>query len=144
MKPLKNRWKFSKIIHWFSNAGKACPLAKYCYKRDKKRGKWQIVFGLLCNDKGCAIAVEVFEVNTSDPKTFTNQIDKVSSRFGIKRVVWVGDRGMITQARIREDLKDKDGLDWIRALRASASNKEIIRTISYSISSVWWTKFSIN
>ena len=144
MKPLKNRWKFSKIIHWFSNAGKACPLAKYCYKRDKKRGKWQIVFGLLCNDKGCAIAVEVFEVNTSDPKTFTNQIDKVSSRFGIKRVVWVGDRGMITQARIREDLKDQEGLDWISALRASASKKKISRTISYSISSVWWTKFSIN
>ncbi|NRB07414.1 MAG: IS1634 family transposase, partial [Richelia sp.] len=69
--------------------GKACPLAKYGYNREKKRGKLQIVFGLLCNDKGCAIAVEVFEDNTSDPKTFTNQIDKVSSRFGIKRVVWV-------------------------------------------------------
>ena len=81
--------------------GKACPLAKY----------------------GCPIAVEIFEGNTSDPKTFTNQIDKVSSRFGIKRVVWVGDRGMITQARIREDLKDKEGLDWISALRASASNQ---------------------
>ena len=91
--------------------GKACPLAKYGYNRDKKRSKWQIVFGLLCNDKGCPIAVEVFEGNTSDPKTFTNQIDKVSSRFGIKRVVWVGDRGMITQAKIREDLKDKEGLD---------------------------------
>ena len=116
--------------------GKACPLAKYGYNREKKLGKLQIVFGLLCNDKGCPIAVEVFEGNTSDPKTFTNQIDKVSSRFGIKRVVWVGDRGMITQARIREDLKDKEGLDWISALRASASNQEISRTISYSISSV--------
>ena len=116
--------------------GKACPLAKYGYNRDKKRGKLQIVFGLLCNDKGCPIAVEVFEGNTSDPKTFTNQIDKVSSRFGIKRVLWVRDRGMITQERIREDLKDKEGLDWIRALRASASNKEISRTISYSIISV--------
>ena len=102
----------------------------------KKRVTLQIVFGLLCNDKGCPIAVEVFEGNTSDPKTFTNQIDKVSSRFGIKRVVWVGDRGMITQARIREDLKYKEGLDWISALRASASNQEISRTISYSISSV--------
>ena len=116
--------------------GKACPLGKDGYNRDKKRVTLQIVFGLLCNDKGCTIAVEVFEANTSDPKTFTNQIDKVSSRFGIKRVVWVGDRGMITQARIREDLKDKEGLDWISALRASASNQEISRTISYSIISV--------
>ena len=91
--------------------GKACPLAKYGYNREKKRGKLQIVFGLLCNDKGCPIAVEVFEGNTSDPKTFTNQIDKVSSRSGINRVVWVADRGMITQASIREDLKDKEGLD---------------------------------
>ena len=90
---------------------KACPLAKYGYNGEKKRGKLQIVFGLLCNDKGCTIAVEVFEANTLDPKTFTNQIDKVSSRFGIKRLVWVRDRGMIIQARIREDLKDKEGLD---------------------------------
>ncbi|MEN0051879.1 MAG: IS1634 family transposase, partial [Bacteroidota bacterium] len=103
--------------------GKACPLAKYGYNRDKKRGKLQIVFGLLCNDKGCPIAVEVFEGNTSDPKTFTNQIEKVRSRFGIERVVWVGDRGMITQARIREDLKDKEGLDWISALRAPQIKK---------------------
>ena len=103
--------------------GKACPLAKYGYNGEKKGGKIQILFGLLCNNKGCPIAVEVFEGNRSDRKTFTNQIDKVSSRFGIKRVVWVGDRGMITQARIREDLKDKEGLDWISALRASASNQ---------------------
>ena len=80
--------------------GKACPLAKYGYNRDKKLGKLQIVFGLLCNEKASPIAVEVFEESTSDPKTFTNQIDKVTSRFGIKRVVWVGDREMITQARI--------------------------------------------
>ena len=104
----------------------ACPLAKYGYNRDKKRGKLQIVFGLLCNDRGSPIAVEVFEGNTSYPKTFTNEIDKVSSRSGINRVVWVADRGMITQASIREDLKDKEGLGWISALRASASNQEII------------------
>ena len=116
--------------------GKACPLAKYGYNREKKRGQLQIVFGLLCNEKGFPIAVEVFEGNTSDLKTFTNQRDQVSSRFGIKTVVWVGDRGMITQARIRENLKDKEGLDWITALRTSASNQEISRTISYSISSV--------
>ena len=116
--------------------GKACPLAKYGYNPEEKRSKLQIVFGQLCNDKGCPIAVEVFEGNTSDPKIFTYLIDQVSSTFGIKRVVWVGDRGMITQGRIREDLKNKEGLDWISALRASASNQEISRTISYSISSV--------
>ncbi|CDN09719.1 Mobile element protein [Richelia intracellularis] len=77
--------------------GKACPLAKYGYKREKKRGTLQILFGLLCNEESCPIAVEVFEGNTSDPKTFTNQIDKLSSIFGIKRVVWVGERGMITR-----------------------------------------------
>ena len=103
--------------------GKNCPLARYGYNRDKKRGKLQIVFGLLCNDKGCPIAVEVFEGNISDPKTFTNQIEKVRSRFGIERVVWVGDRGMITQARIREDLKHREGLDWISALRAPQIKK---------------------
>ena len=77
----------------------------------KKRDKLQIVFGLLCNEKGCPIPVEVFEGNTSDPKKFINKIYPVTSRFGIKRVAWVGDRGMITQARIREDLKDKEGLE---------------------------------
>ena len=56
--------------------GKACPLAKYAYNREKKRDTLQIVFGLLCNEKGCPIAVEVFQGNTSDPKTFTNQIHK--------------------------------------------------------------------
>ncbi|CDN13516.1 Mobile element protein [Richelia intracellularis] len=91
--------------------GKACPLAKDGYNREKKRSKLQIVFRLLCNDKACPIPVEVFEGNTSYPKIFTNQIDKFSSIFGIKRLVWVGDRGMITQASIREDLKDKEGLD---------------------------------
>ena len=103
--------------------GKACPLAKYGYNREKKHGKLQIVFGLLCNEKGFPIAVEVFEGNTSDLKTFTNQRDQVSSRFGIKTVVWVGDRGMITQGRIREDLKNKEGLDWISVLRAPQINK---------------------
>lgn len=99
--------------------GKTCPLAQYGYNRDQKKGKLQIVFGLLCNREGCPIAVEVFEGNTSDPTTFTNQIEKVRSRFGIKQVIWVGDRGMITSSRIREDLKTKQGIDWISALRST-------------------------
>jgi len=103
--------------------GKSCPLAQFGYNRDKKKGKLQIVFGLLCNAQGCPIAVEVFEGNTADPSTLTQQIEKVRSRFGLKNIIWVGDRGMITQARIREDLYETAGVDWITALRSSQIRK---------------------
>ncbi|MFP5272799.1 IS1634 family transposase, partial [Coleofasciculus sp.] len=103
--------------------GKTCPLAKFGYNRDKKKGKLQIVFGLLCNAQGCPISVEVFEGNTADPSTLTQQIEKVRSRFGLEKIIWVGDRGMITQARIREDLKENSGVDWITALRSSQIRK---------------------
>ncbi|MFW5665768.1 MAG: IS1634 family transposase, partial [Coleofasciculus sp.] len=99
------------------------PLADFGYNRDKKKGKLQIVFGLLCNAQGCPIAVEVFEGNTADPSTLTQQIEKVRTRFGLKKIIWVGDRGMITQARIREDLKETAGVDWITALRSSQIRK---------------------
>ncbi len=98
--------------------GETCPLAQYGYSRDRKKGKLQIVFGLLCNAQGCPIAVEVFEGNTADPTTLAVQVEKVRHRFGLKRVVFVGDRGLITDARINEDLKTIEGLDWITALRA--------------------------
>jgi transposase len=98
--------------------GETCPLAQYGYSRDRKKGKLQIVFGLLCNAQGCPIAVEVFEGNTADPTTLAVQVEKVCHRFGLKRVVFVGDRGLITDARINEDLKTIEGLDWITALRA--------------------------
>ena len=88
--------------------GETCPLANYGYSRDKKKGKLQIIFGLLCDRRGCPLAVEVFEGNTNDQKTLAFQIEKVRSRFGISHVIWVGDRGMITQARIREDLKETE------------------------------------
>ncbi|MGH8523774.1 MAG: IS1634 family transposase [Gammaproteobacteria bacterium] len=100
--------------------GRCCPLAKLGHSREGKRDKMQIVFGLLCNLEGCPIAVEVFEGNRADPKTLGAQIEKVRTRFGLARVVWVGDRGMITEARIREELKTVEGLDWITALRAPA------------------------
>lgn len=100
--------------------GRCCPLAQLGHSREGKRDKRQIVFGLLCNRDGCPIAVEVFEGNTADPKTLGTQIEKVRTRFGLTRVVWVGDRGMITEARIREELKGVEGLDWITALRAPA------------------------
>ena len=99
--------------------GRCCPLAKRGYSRDGKRGKLQIVFGLLCNREGCPVAVEVFEGNTADPRTVGVHIDKLRRRFGLSRVVLVGDRGMLTEARIREEVAPA-GLDWITTLRAPA------------------------
>jgi hypothetical protein len=97
--------------------GRCCELARFGYSRDGKKGKLQIVYGLLCAADGCPVAVEVFEGNTADPMTLAAQIDKLKQRFGLSRVVLVGDRGMITSARIRDELKPA-GLDWITALRA--------------------------
>lgn len=99
--------------------GNTCPLAKPGYSRDGKKGKLQIVFGLLCDSRGCPLAVEVFDGNTADPSTVGKQIEKIRHRFGLKRVVMVGDRGMLTQARIDEELRPVEGLDWISALRSS-------------------------
>lgn len=105
--------------------GTTCPLAKRGHNRDKKKGKLQIIYGLLCNVDGCPIAIEVFEGNTGDPSTLAAQIDKVRRRFGISHIIIVGDRGMITDARIREDIKPIEGLDWISALRGPAIKKLI-------------------
>ena len=99
--------------------GRCCPLAKRGYNRDGKKGKAQIVYGLLCAADGCPVAIEVFEGNTGDPKTVADQVAKLKQRFALDHVVLVGDRGMITQARIDEDLRPA-GLDWITALRAPA------------------------
>ena len=99
--------------------GRCCPLAKRGYSRDGKRGKLQIVFGLLCNREGCPVAVEVFEGNTADPATVGAHIEKLRRRFALSRVVLVGDRGMLTEARIRDELAPA-GLDWVSALRAPA------------------------
>jgi transposase len=103
--------------------GEKSPLAQRGYNRDGKKGKKQIVLGLLCSVNGCPIAVEVFEGNTADPKTLASQINKIRTRFGLSRVVIVGDRGMITEARIRDDLRCEPGIDWITALRAPAIRK---------------------
>jgi hypothetical protein len=100
--------------------GTHCSLAKFGHSRDGKKGFPQIVYGLLCNREGCPVAVEVFEGNVGDPKTLASQVRKIRQRFGIERVVLVGDRGMITEARIREELEPVDGLDWITTLRAPA------------------------
>jgi len=99
--------------------GRCCPLARYGHSRDHRRDRPQIVYGLLCTREGLPIAVEVFEGNTGDPSTLRAQVEKVKDRFGISRMVLVGDRGMITSARIRDDLRPA-GLDWITCLRAPA------------------------
>jgi len=121
--------------------GSCCPLAKRGYNRDGKKGMLQIVYGLLCAPDGCPVAIEVFDGNTGDPTTLATQIDKLKQRFGLSHVVLVGDpgspkspqdfsgcpdRGMITEARITEDVKSA-GLDWITALRAPAI-KELLNS----------------
>jgi hypothetical protein len=97
--------------------GRCCKLAQFGHSRDSRRDKMQIVYGLLCAPDGRPVAIEVFEGNTGDPSTVGNQITKLKERFGLSRIVMVGDRGMITDARIREDLEPA-GIDWITALRA--------------------------
>ena len=99
--------------------GSHCPLAHRGYSRDGRKGTLQIVYGLLCAPDGCPVAIEVFDGNTGDPKTLAVQVGKLKQRFGLDHVVLVGDRGMITQARLTEDVKTA-GLDWITALRGPA------------------------
>jgi transposase len=99
--------------------GRRCPLAQYGHSRDHRDDRLQIVYGLLCTRDGLPIAVEVFDGNTADPATLSAQVEKLKDRFGISRLVLVGDRGMITSARIRDDLRPA-GLDWITCLRAPA------------------------
>jgi hypothetical protein len=99
--------------------GRCCPLAKRGYSRDGRRGTLQIVYGLLCAPDGCPVAIEVFDGNTADPMTLASQVEKLKQRFHLDHVVLVGDRGMITQARITDDIKVA-GLDWITSLRAPA------------------------
>jgi len=97
--------------------GRCCPLAARGHSRDGKRDDPQIVFGLICAADGCPVAVEVFSGNTADPATVAAQVTKLKSRFAIEQIAWVGDRGMITSARIRNVLKP-NGMDWISSLRA--------------------------
>ena len=99
--------------------GRCCELAQFGYSRDHRSDRPQIVFGLLCTPEGCPVAVEVFEGNLGDPSTLVVQVRKLRTRFRLKRIVLVGDRGMITEARIDADLAPA-GFDWITALRAPA------------------------
>ncbi len=99
--------------------GRHCPLAKIGYPRGGPKNKLQVNFGVLADDQGRPVAIEVFDGNTGDPRTFTAQVRKVQQRFNLERVIYVGDRGMITSARIREDLQGTEGVDWITALRST-------------------------
>jgi hypothetical protein len=103
--------------------GRCCPLARFGHNRDGKKRFPQIVFGLLCNHEGCPVAVEVFEGNTADPKTVAGQIDKLRETFGLTRILLIGDRGVLTKARIAKDLRTIEGLQWITALRAPTIRK---------------------
>jgi hypothetical protein len=97
--------------------GRCCELAARGHSRDGKRDDPQIVFGLVCTAEGCPISVEVFKGNTADPATVAAQVSKLKDRFGIERVAWAGDRGMLTSARIEQVLKPQ-GMDWVSSLRA--------------------------
>ena len=99
--------------------GTRCPLARRGHSRDGRQGKLQIEFGLLCDRDGCPVSVEVFPGNTADPATVASQIAALRERFSLSKVVLVGDRGMLTEARIREEVKPA-GLDWVSALRGPA------------------------
>jgi transposase len=103
--------------------GRRSELVQFGHPRDGKRGFPQIVYGLLCNAAGCPVAIEVFAGNTGDPTTLASQIAKIRKRFGVQRVVMVGDRGMITHRRIEEELRGVEGLHWITALRADTIKK---------------------
>lgn len=98
--------------------GRRCELAQHGYSRDHRPDRLQIVYGLLCDREGRPVAVEVFDGNAGDPSTLAAQVDKLKRRFGLRHVVLVGDRGMITSARIRETVKPA-GFDWISCLRSA-------------------------
>jgi transposase len=100
--------------------GRCCPLAALGKSRDGKKDKLQITIGLICAPNGCPVAVEVFPGNTGDPTTLGSAIRKVRERFGLRRVAFVGDRGLLTDARIEEELKPAEEVDWITALKAPA------------------------
>ena len=113
--------------------GRCCALARLGYHRDGKKGKLQIVYGLLCAADGCPVAIEVFAGDVADPKTLATQVGKLKQRFDLSHVVLVGAKspgswGLITQARIDEDLRPA-GLDWISALRAPAIKAPAIKAL---------------
>jgi transposase len=105
--------------------GVTCPLAALGHDRDGKKGKLQVNYGLLTDERGCPVAASVFEGNKSDSKTLMPQVEMMRNRFGIETFVLIGDRGMISQKLIDNDLRDLDGVDWITALKSPSIRKLI-------------------
>ena len=97
--------------------GRTCPLGALGHARDGVHGRCQIVYGLLCTPRGIPVAIEVFPGNTGDPATVAAQVNKLKQRFGLSHICLVGDRGMLTKARLDKDVGPAE-LDWITALRA--------------------------
>lgn len=102
--------------------GTSCPLAKFGYSRDHRGDRLQVNYGLLCNGEGVPVAIEVVEGNTGDPETIPAQVAKLKERFGLSRVVAVGDRGMVTASQIKGSIQP-EGLGWISALKHGAVEK---------------------
>src|SRR5512135_1609764 len=102
--------------------GARCELAAYGYSRDGKRGRPQIEYGLLTDREGRPVAVRVFAGNTADPKAFPEAVQAVRGTFALEQMIMVGDRGMITTARIK-DLRQLEGMAWITCLRGPAIRK---------------------
>jgi len=102
--------------------GTKCPLAARGYNREQKKGKLQVNYGLLTDQRGCPVSISVFPGNTTDPKTLMLQVEKLQEKFNLKSVVLVGDRGMITQRQI-DDIKEYEGMEWITALKSGAIRK---------------------
>lgn len=105
--------------------GSTCPLARLGYNRDGRKGKLQVNYGLLTDARGCPVAVSVYEGNTADPKTLMPEIDRLRADFGVKQLVMVGDRGMISHKAI-EQLRGEEGVGWITALK-SASIRTLLK-----------------
>ncbi|MCK4599661.1 IS1634 family transposase, partial [Candidatus Bipolaricaulota bacterium] len=102
--------------------GVTCPLAARGYSRDKKKGKLQVNYGLLTDQRGCPVSISVFSGNTGDPTTLMPQVTKVKEQFKLDSLVLVGDRGMISQKQI-DELSGIEGIDWITALRSGQISK---------------------
>jgi len=99
--------------------GRTCPLARFGHDRDGQKGRPIIVYGVMTDREGCPISVRVYPGNTGDPKTVVDQVEKLRQKFGLSRVVLVGDRGMLTQPQI-DKLKQHPGWGWITALKSVA------------------------
>ena len=112
--------------------GHTCPLVFFGHSRDGKKGRPIIVYGVMTDDEGRPVAVEVYPGNTGDPTTVPDQVNKLINKFGLKHVTLVGDRGMLTQTKI-DVLKDYPGISWISALKGKAI-QELVSNNSLQLS----------